>query len=282
MRPTNPYHQLTPSSILTPLAFIISHSSHLAVNERIGQDLVLRFLMFRYAPFSHVYQPVSQELTGNRPRRYFRVLDNDSLLNIFYHCRPVLLDEAETDNNRILQGGEWRRERWWYNLAHVCQRWRYLVLGSTSYLGLRLVCTHGTPVADMLAHSPPLPLFIDYVDKDNDVTVEDEDGMALALQQRDRVCGIRVVMPAPKLQKLIDAMDEEFPILEHLYVGPPTKQNTGLVLPGTFQAPHLRHFNLINFAFSVGSPLLTITGGLVTLVLQRIHPSAYVRPNNLV
>jgi hypothetical protein len=77
-------------------------------------------------------------------------------------------------------------------------------------------------------------------------------------------------------------MEGEFPMLEYLYVGPPTKHNTGLVLPETFQAPQLCYFILINFAFSIGSLLLMMAAtGLVTLVLQRIHPSAYLRPNIL-
>jgi hypothetical protein len=82
------------------------------------------------------------------------------------------------------------------------------------------------------------------------------------------------------------AMDGEFPNLEHLYIGPPgsTKHwhTSCLVLPETFQA-HLRHFILINFAFPLGSPLLTNTtvGSLVTLVLQSIPPSAYFRPDIL-
>jgi len=169
-----------------------------------------------------------------------------------------------------------------YKLVHVCRRWRYLALHSTSYLNLRLVCTHGTPVADMLAHSPRLPLIIDYIDQGYSVTADEEAGIVLALQQRDRVLRIRLVMPVPNLQRLIMAMDGEFPILEHLYIGPPTKHTTGLILPETFQA-HLRRFILINFAFSVGSPLLTNTtaANLATLVLQRIHPSAYFRPNDL-
>jgi len=41
-----------------------------------------------------------------------------ALLNVFYLYRPVLIDEdGEEDNpGRILQGGEWDRERWWHNL----------------------------------------------------------------------------------------------------------------------------------------------------------------------
>jgi len=78
------------------------------------------------------------------------------------------------------------------------------------------------------------------------------------------------------------AMDGEFPILEHLYLGPPTKHTTGLILHERFQA-HLHHFILINFAFSIGSPLFTNTtaAALVSLALQRIHPSTYFRPNSL-
>ena len=85
------------------------------------------------------------------------ILDNDSVLNIFQHYRPIILEEDENDDDRILEGGEWARERWWYKLAHVCRTWRYLILSSASHLRLHLVCTYGTPVADMLAHSPPLP-----------------------------------------------------------------------------------------------------------------------------
>jgi len=138
----------------------------------------------------------------------------------------------------------------------------------------------------MLAHSPPLPIIIDYIDQHqhHGVTADEEAGITLALQQRDRVRRIRFVIPVPELQRLIMAMDGEFPRLEHLYIGPPTNHTTltGLVLPETFQA-HPRHFILTNFAFPLGSPLLinTTAGSLVTLVLQRIPPSAYFRPNNL-
>jgi hypothetical protein len=59
-----------------------------------------------------------------------------------------------------------------------------IMLGSSIYLDLCLVCTHGTPVTDMLAHSPSLPLIIDCEydddDKDCDITAEDEEGIILA------------------------------------------------------------------------------------------------------
>ena len=68
---------------------------------------------------------------------------------------------------------------------HVCQRWRNLILGSASYLGLCLTCTSGKPIADMLAHSPPLPLIVDYDGETDNVCAKDEEGIALALEQHD-------------------------------------------------------------------------------------------------
>ena len=182
----------------------------------------------------------------------------------------------------VLLGGEWGRERWWYAPAQVCRRWRYLILGSASHLGLHLLCTYGTPVADMLAHSPPLPLIIDHSGVDgHDITAEDEERIMLALQHRERVRRIRLDVPAPNLQRLILAIDDEFPMLEYLILVSPAKHPIGLVLPETFRAPNLRHLLLLNFAFSIGSPLLTTGVGLVMLFLDYIYPSAYFCPNYL-
>ena len=49
----------------------------------------------------------------------------------------------------------------------------------------------------------------------------------------------------------------------------------------TFLAPHLRHLYLWPAALPIGSPLLTTTAGLVTLVLADIPPSAYFPPTSL-
>ena len=214
------------------------------------------------------------------------ILDDDSLLNIFYLYRPPVFDGDEDDEVLIVGGRGWNRERWWYKLTHVCQRWRNLILGSPSYLGLCLVCTYDTPVADMLAHSPPLPLVIDYDndddDKSCDITAEDEDGIILALRQRDRVRRVRLEMPLPNLRKVIMAIDEEYPVLEYLIMAPwPADAKTALMLPETLQAPHLRRLVLSGFVLPIGSRLLTTAVGLVTLCLFTFHPSTYIRPNTL-
>src|SRR5258708_1973516 len=144
-------------------------------------------------------------------------------------------------------------------LVHVCQRWRNLILGSTSYLGLYLVCTSGTLVADMLEHSPPLPLIIDYDEQDDDIPAEDEKGIFLSLEQRDRVRHIRRLrLRTPILQRLMMAINDEYPILEHL-----------------------RHIMLAGFALPTGCRLITTAVGLVTFCLAFVHPSTYCHPNTL-
>jgi len=193
------------------------------------------------------------------------ILDDESLLNIFHLYRPFFLGEDQNDSIRLDGGGQWAGEHWWYRLAHVCQRWRNLIFGSASYLGLCLVCTYGTPVADMLAHSPPLPLVIDY--EDTDITAEDEEAIILALAQRDRVRRIRFGIPVLKLQKLFMAVDGEYPILEYLILWDlPREKKTVLALPEARQTPHLRHL-AIDCSIPIRSQLLTTAVGLVTLHL---------------
>jgi len=134
------------------------------------------------------------------------------------------------------------------------------------------------PVANMLAHFPHLPLIIDH---NGSLTANDEEGVILALQHRERVRRIRLVMPVSSLQKLITAIDDEFPALEFLYLGPPTKHDSRLILPSTFEAPQLRYLWLNHFASPIGSRLLTTAVGLVRLFLRWIHPSTYPHPNRL-
>ena len=89
----------------------------------------------------------------------------------------------------------------------------------------------------MLAHSPPLPLIIDYLDESHEITAEDEENIMLALQHHDRVRRIRLQMPILNLRKFIIAIDEEFPMLEYLYIGNLANAITRLILPETFRAP---------------------------------------------
>jgi hypothetical protein len=130
----------------------------------------------------------------------------------------------------------------------------------------------------MLAHSPPLPLVIDY--ERRDITAEDEEAIILALAQPDRVRRIRFNLPVPKLQKLIMAIDGEYPILEYLIlVDQFEDKRTVLILPETLQTPHLRHLAIdCSIRIPIRSPLLGTAAGLVTLYLELYDPSTYFQP----
>ena len=55
----------------------------------------------------------------NRRLTYIDILDDDPLLYIFYHCRPVVFKEHyDGYHSYVLE-----HEHWWYLLAQVCHRW---------------------------------------------------------------------------------------------------------------------------------------------------------------
>jgi hypothetical protein len=98
----------------------------------------------------------------------------------------------------------------------------------------------------MLAHSPPLPLTIDYSPEYDEIAIADEERAILALKQHGRVRRVRLGMPVTSLRKLVMIMDEEYPILETLIVIPWLMDDmTILMFPETLLAPHLRHLSLV-------------------------------------
>jgi hypothetical protein len=217
----------------------------------------------------------STERTCNRRHSPIPTLNDDILLNIFYLYRIVI--EGNASPSMTFTKWKCDCERWWYKLAQVSQRWRRLIHSSPSWLDLCLLCTYGVPVADMLAHSPPLPLTIFYSEYNREMTAKDEEGALLALSHHDRLRRIDLWMPAQKLGKLITAMDGLFPILDFLFIFGDLKET--MILPQTFQAPNLRQIHLQRVALPIRSPLLTSTAGLVTLRLIDIPRSAYFPPN---
>jgi hypothetical protein len=223
---------------------------------------------------SHIYSQTCELIgpNGNARRRSpIDILNGDVLLDIFHHYRLADPDEYDTGTGTAIV---WNRQRWWYKLAHVCRLWRNLILESPSLLDLHLYCTNGVPVADMLAHSPPLPLTICY-DSQREITAEDELSISFALSHRDRVRHVYFSM-LPNVGKFVTAMDNQFSSLERMYI----HSRTEVAFPATFQAPNLRHLRLWTACIPIGSPLLsTSAAGLVTLKLMYIPASAYFPPN---
>ena len=137
----------------------------------------------------------------------------------------------------------------------------------------------------MLAHSPPLPLIIDYDDEHCYITAEVEEMITLALERRDRVRRVRLRMPVSIMTKLIMTIDEEYPILEYLILVTSAEHVTLVsVLPKTLEAPNLRHLLLLGVVVvpPIESRLLTTAIGMVTLCLHIQTPSAYFQPDILV
>jgi hypothetical protein len=215
------------------------------------------------------------EPTSNRQHSPISTLNDHVLLNVFYLYRLHIGDEED-------QPGRWDRQRWWYKLAQVSRQWRRVILASPSLLDLHLVCTYGVSVADMLAHSPPLPvlpLTVLYNEGHFSMTTKDQRGVLLAVLQHHRVRRIALRMPAENLKELVTSMGEEFSILERLYIKSRTKERTTLILPQNFQAPNLRHIDLWDVALPMRSPILTSSRSLVYLWLGGIPRSAYIHPN---
>jgi hypothetical protein len=234
----------------------------------------------RYAALAILGDFLNNEPTSNKSHTSIHILDDDALLNVFYLYGLDVWD-AENDDDFSVGKFHWKGAHWWYKLAHVCRRWRNVVVASPVHIGVHLLCTHGTPVARMLAHSPPLPIIIYYMGNVGKPSSEDDENILLALQHRERVRRIGLSVPAPSLLRLITAIDEEFPMLERLFISPRTIPTTSFSLPESFHAPHLRHLVLSRVSIQIGSPLLTTAAGLVTLKLACIPSSGYFDPSYL-
>jgi hypothetical protein len=189
-------------------------------------------------------------------------LNDDVLLSIFGSYR---LDD---DKN-------WNLQLKWFKLIHVCRRWRHLIYGFPSHLDLQLLCTNGTPVADMLNHSPPLPLIINYQNTYATMTTEDEEGILLALRHHDRVRRIVLHAPHQDLHKFLTAMNENFPTLERLSIVSTSSDDAKLVIPRAFQAARLSHLTLGGVTLSGESRSLSPTVSLVSLTFTNLRASPY-------
>ncbi|KAH9002171.1 hypothetical protein EDB83DRAFT_2469618 [Lactarius deliciosus] len=205
-------------------------------------------------------------------------LSCDVLLYIFHWYR---LGDTTSGFDR-----SWKFERWWIKIIHVCQTWRHLILASPTSLDLHLVCTYGTPIMKMLAHSPLLPLIIYYPGGLGGAEGKEE-GVLLVLQYRERVRRIHIGAPEAILLGLLGSMDDEYPALQNLVIRshtdkPNASSRTSMELPAKLRAPLLRYLTLSDVRLPVGPELPLRAEGLVTLELIDIADSPEARPAHLV
>jgi hypothetical protein len=112
----------------------------------------------------------------------------------------------------------WRKNYAWFNLAHVCRKWRAVVLPSSSRLDLNVVVGPVKPGNLKTILSGHLPILIDYL---HSYDPRENNGSAVwrlraALRHRDRVREISFGGCADTFRELIEATNYHFPALESL------------------------------------------------------------------
>ena len=193
-------------------------------------------------------------------------LDDDALLRIFNCYR--------------LEDEDWNLRANWRKLAHVCQRWRYLIFDSSSLLDICLRLTTDSPSINTLSHLPPLPLVIDY--SIWIISLNDKDNIHLGLQQHGRVRQVTLQAPSSSLYILLEPMNKPFPRLGELSLSSTTTEDICPVLPETLRAPFLRHLSLHGIGLPKGLSLLSSMIALSALSLTHIRDSWYFSPRHLV
>jgi hypothetical protein len=145
-----------------------------------------------------------------------------------------------------------------------------------------LLLTNDSPSIGTLSHLPPLPLVIHCSDRTETVARKDEDHIHLGLQQHGRVRRVFLQAPSSTLRIWLEPMNKLFPRLEDLSLLSTTVEETNLMLPGTFQAPHLRRLLLHGISLPKRSLLLSSAIALSTLSITHIGASFYIPPGHLV
>jgi hypothetical protein len=189
-----------------------------------------------------------------------------------------IFDACRVDNTSPNQYPQY----WWHKLAHVCRDWRRVLLESPNRLGITLICSHRTRVADLLAHSPPLPIIVYYGNPEPLDKQDNVEDIRLALQHPKRVCRINLHLPSESMREVFKSMQKPFPMLETLQLYCSSYWNDKAILPTTFEAPNLRHLQLSDFTLVPQRlpPLTTAIcpSSLVSFSLGEVTPAQYKSP----
>ena len=187
-------------------------------------------------------------------------LPNEVLLEVFDSYRQSFNDQYDD---------QWRKKYAWFNLAHVCRRWRAVVFGSYSYLDLNIVVGPEKPahIKTFLSGYFKLPILIDYSPCSSgplrEITGSALWRMHAALKCRDRVREISFggwVVGFP--EKFISGANHHFPALESLVLRFPKNQQP--YIPDTFlRGPKKSHFPLRLLKLYGGS-LSSVSGLLLS------------------
>jgi hypothetical protein len=132
----------------------------------------------------------------------------------------VLLEVFDFYRQSINERDHWREKYAWFNLAHVCRRWRAVVFGSPSRLDIHVIVGPKKPGHIKTILSGHLPILIDYSRSylPQDITASAIWRMRAALKHRDRVREISFGGCDYIFKKFIKATSYHFPALESLFL----------------------------------------------------------------
>lgn len=214
-----------------------------------------------------------QSIRGkNRRNTTIEMLPEDTLLEIF--------DFYRLDAMKKSRGRPWK----WHRLAHVCRRWRDVVMVSPRRLGLQILCRSGAPIESILDSWPTLPLVVRYKGPKSKSLPKN---IIVALRHPDRVCEVDLVLPSSLIGSIVPVIQEPFPALECVRItvknaAAPPELFSGPFLGGS--APRLKEIKLDGVAFpfpTIRQVLSSTVNNLVQLCLSNIPNVSYFSPNAL-
>ena len=199
------------------------------------------------------------------------------LLEVFDSYRQSLDDHQYDD--------QWRKKYAWFNLAHVCRRWRAVVFAWYSRLDLNIVVGPEKPdqIKTILSRRFKLPILVDYSSRSDgpprEVTGSVLWRMRAALRERDRVREISFGggWPVDFIRELFNVTNHPFPALESLVLCFPAGQNP--YIPVTFLrgSDHsdlpLRRLKLYGGSLTSVSGLLLSATALTDLTINQPSPT---------
>ncbi|KAH9957732.1 hypothetical protein BGW80DRAFT_188601 [Lactifluus volemus] len=195
------------------------------------------------------------------PRVTIGSLPDNVLLHIFDYCQMLSL---------------YGSHRWWHALVHVCQRWRYIVLESSSRHKLRLVCNGNTSMKKTLDVWPrSFPIVVS--DWRSPLPLGGANLIA-ALEHYDRVSEIDLNLTSTLLKRVYKVMSKPYPALTRLRL---YTSDSAPVLRDTFlcgSAPCLKHLDLTGIPFPALPKFLSFCHDLVLVRLEKIPNTGYFSP----
>lgn len=136
----------------------------------------------------------------------------------------------------------WRKKYLWFNLTHVCRRWRAVVFASASRLDLTITLGPQGPDDIEKTLPGPLQILVNYRCKDVPVTDSALRRLRSALEHRDRVREIYSCGPTVWFDVFFEATKCSFPVLESLSL---PNRDLELKVPDVFLGPDLSNLRLL-------------------------------------